>query len=272
MNPTNGSLFPPAITRAAVDLKALAAQINADHQVGTEASRRGLAHFRAAGEALLKAREAVGHGQFLSWLKENVTVKKSRAYQYMRFAKFPVTGNLEDQEAAWRSCSGNGPEPDAPPGPHDQPADEVTPDVTVEALSRPCTHDWESEATEGTAEATAPQDTAAEPALDSVIPDRLRTIFEAAPLFAEAARRAGPLADLLAQVEQTPAYAKAVEGKKHTLHSTRVRDAGEVIAALRPARPCPACGGASEPCLDNDTCATCGGKGYQTAEEVKAAP
>jgi hypothetical protein len=268
MNPTDGSLFPPAITRPDVDLKALAAQINADHHAGTEASRRGLAHFRAAGEALLKAKEAVGHGQFLSWLKENVTVKKSRAYQYMHFAKFPVTGNLEDQEAAWRSCSGNGPEPDTPPGPHDQPADEVTPDVTVEALSGPCPQGGESETPAG----AAPQDTASEVACDPGIPDRLQPIFEAAPLFAEAARRAGPLADLMAQVEQTPAFQKAVEGKMHTLHSTRVRDAGEIMAALRPARPCPACGGASEPSLDNDTCATCGSKGYLTAEEVKAAP
>ena len=67
---------------------------------------------------------------------------------------------------------------------------------------------------------------------------------------------------------KTPAYLKAVEGKKHREHSTYIRTAGRAIESMTPKRPCPACGGEHEPSLDNDPCKVCADKGYQTADEV----
>ena len=53
---------PPAIVRSGVDLRALAAEINAAHEAGERSTRAGLEHFRKAGEALLKAKKECGHG------------------------------------------------------------------------------------------------------------------------------------------------------------------------------------------------------------------
>jgi hypothetical protein len=53
---------PAALVRPATDLAALAAEINAQHKAGEDATRRGLEHFRAAGKALLRAKAACGHG------------------------------------------------------------------------------------------------------------------------------------------------------------------------------------------------------------------
>jgi hypothetical protein len=262
---------PPAIVRQQADLRLLANQINAAHEAGEQSARRRLEHFRAAGEALLKAKEAVGHGRFLAWLQENVRVKKSRAYQYMRFAKVPVTGNFEDQEAAWRKCSGNDTGQDPTPAPPEPPSDAVAADAEVAGGGKAGTQDCASETVAGADDPTASGDTAAEAPCDPGTPDRLRPIFEAVPKFEKAVRLAVPLANLLAEIEQTQAYRRAVGGTKHTLHSTRVRAAGQIIAALKPVRPCPACGGAEEPSPDNDRCEACAGKGYQTADEFEAA-
>jgi hypothetical protein len=100
------------------------------------------------------------------------------------------------------------------------------------------------------------------------VPKRLQPIFASVPRFKRAARIAVHLADLFEEIEQTPAYRKAVEGKKHALFSTYIRSAGKAIEAMTPERPCPECGGVYEPSLDNDPCKTCLDRGYQTTEEV----
>lgn len=91
------------------DLGPLAFEINHHHQLGQAATRKGLEHYVQAGQALLKAKEAVGRG-WLKWVKEEVTVSRTQAYRYMELAKvaanLPVTGNLEDE---WRIISGNEP-------------------------------------------------------------------------------------------------------------------------------------------------------------------
>jgi hypothetical protein len=92
---------------AAEDLDALAARANAAHEAGEAASRKGLEHFRAAGEALLKAKAQCGHGNWLAWLEKNVRFSERRAQQYMRLAKSEVTADLE---AEWQIISGNAPE------------------------------------------------------------------------------------------------------------------------------------------------------------------
>jgi ParB family chromosome partitioning protein len=87
------------------ELAALAAQINAEHAAGERAARRGMAHFRAAGLALLKAKAACGHGRWLPWLKANVQCSQRRAQRYMALAKCEAASDLEDQ---WRVISGHG--------------------------------------------------------------------------------------------------------------------------------------------------------------------
>jgi hypothetical protein len=80
-------LQPPAIVRSHEDPAALAALINAEHQAGERATRQGLDHFRKAGEALLRAKKLLGHGEWLGWLKANVQVSGRTARDYMRLAR-----------------------------------------------------------------------------------------------------------------------------------------------------------------------------------------
>jgi hypothetical protein len=84
---TDTLLSPPAVVRSAEDLAALAAEINAEHKAGEQATRKGLEHFRAAGAALLKAKAACGHGNWLPWLQKNVKFSQQTASVYMRLAK-----------------------------------------------------------------------------------------------------------------------------------------------------------------------------------------
>jgi hypothetical protein len=87
-------------------------------------------------------------------------------------------------------------------------------------------------------------------------------------LFEEAARLTARLANLFEEIEKTPAYLKAVNGKKHRDRSTYIREAGMFIKSITPKRPCPECGGEFEPSMENDPCKVCMDRGYQTAEEV----
>jgi hypothetical protein len=82
----------PAIVAPAEDLATLAREINAEHEAGEGAARRGLEHFRAAGERLLKAKHQVGHGGWLRWLETNITFSRQQAASYMRVA------------ARWEEC------------------------------------------------------------------------------------------------------------------------------------------------------------------------
>jgi hypothetical protein len=87
----------------AVDLAALAKQINAAHEAGEAATRKGLEYYRAAGADLLKAKDQLKHGEWLGWLKANVQCSHQRASEYMRLAegwdKLPPGGNLGLKEA-----------------------------------------------------------------------------------------------------------------------------------------------------------------------------
>jgi transposase-like protein len=106
------------------------------------------------------------------------------------------------------------------------------------------------------------------PASEPKIPERLHGYFASVPMFKHAARIAVRLANLFQDIEQTPAYLKAVEGKKHTAYSTYIRSAGRAIEAITPTRPCPECGGIYEPSPDNDPCKVCADRGYQTIEDL----
>lgn len=100
------------------------------------------------------------------------------------------------------------------------------------------------------------------------VPERLRPIFADIALFEKAARQAQALANLFQLIEQTPAY-KAAGRKNHREHSTYIRAAGLAIKAMTPSRPCPGCGGAHEPSMENDPCEVCQDRGYQTGDEVE---
>jgi hypothetical protein len=110
-----------SLTGTGEDMVALARQVKKLLEAGHDARHRGLAFYRAAGEALLKARaecerpENPYYRKWLAWLKENVGISRTQAYRYMALAKLPVTGTLEEQEAAWQRISGNAPTQDAQP-------------------------------------------------------------------------------------------------------------------------------------------------------------
>jgi transposase-like protein len=99
------------------------------------------------------------------------------------------------------------------------------------------------------------------------IPKRLETIFASVPLFEKARRLAVHVANLFEEIEASPAFLKAVEGKKHRVFSSYFRTAAQTIELMTPKCPCPECGGEYEPSLDNDNCMTCKDRGYLTAEE-----
>jgi hypothetical protein len=56
-----------------------------------------------AGEMLLQAKQLCKHGEWLPWLKANVRISKSTAYEYMQIAEgwnnLPPGGNLGFKEA-----------------------------------------------------------------------------------------------------------------------------------------------------------------------------
>jgi hypothetical protein len=94
---------PPAIVCPAEDLAALANQINAEHEAAEGAVRKSLEHARAAGDALLRARQKCKHGEWLPWLRANVRFSQQTAWGYTRIArewgKLPTVGNLTLREA-----------------------------------------------------------------------------------------------------------------------------------------------------------------------------
>jgi hypothetical protein len=94
---------PPAAVRQAEDVASLLGVANAEHTAGLRAEQASLEHYRKAGEALLKAKAAAGHGRWLKVLKEQARFSSQRASEYMRLAagwgKLPPGGNFALKEA-----------------------------------------------------------------------------------------------------------------------------------------------------------------------------
>jgi hypothetical protein len=82
-------LNPPAIVKQAEELADLAVEINANHRLGREASKKGLEHYRKAGERLIKAQELCrSRGEtWTHWLKANVECSPRQANRYMEWVK-----------------------------------------------------------------------------------------------------------------------------------------------------------------------------------------
>jgi hypothetical protein len=79
---------PPAQVRAVEDLKALAAEANAEHRAAEAAYAKGQEHQRRAGVVLLKAKEACVREQkpWLAWVAANLTYSHDTANRYMQMA------------------------------------------------------------------------------------------------------------------------------------------------------------------------------------------
>jgi hypothetical protein len=82
---TTENTSPPALVPA--DLPALATEINSLHDLGEASARRALEHFRDCGLALMRAREACAYGEWLPWLRANVTFSVRTAYNYILVAE-----------------------------------------------------------------------------------------------------------------------------------------------------------------------------------------
>jgi hypothetical protein len=69
----------------------LASAINEAHLRVEESARAGAEHARHAGELLLQAKEQVGHGNWLPWVKAHCRFSERTAREYMRVARqWPV--------------------------------------------------------------------------------------------------------------------------------------------------------------------------------------
>jgi hypothetical protein len=72
---------------AANPLADLAARIAAEHRAFVAAVKRGLEHAIAAGHLLIKAKDRLGHGEWLPWLSDHCQVPERTAQLYMRLAR-----------------------------------------------------------------------------------------------------------------------------------------------------------------------------------------
>jgi Protein of unknown function (DUF3102) len=68
-------------------LPVLASSINQHLTAAEAATRRGLEHAIAAGSLLIEAKELVGHGEWLAWLRDNCHVGARQAQTFMRLAR-----------------------------------------------------------------------------------------------------------------------------------------------------------------------------------------
>jgi hypothetical protein len=67
-------------------VKAIAYDIEREHQAAYGKAREALEHARRAGELLLQAKAAIGHGAFGKWLTEHISFAERTAQAYMRIA------------------------------------------------------------------------------------------------------------------------------------------------------------------------------------------
>jgi hypothetical protein len=98
--PTNSTTKPCSAIARSNSLADLAARINAEHEATGAALKRGYVHAVTAGELLVEAKAKIPHGQWLSWLAANCTVKPRTATLYMRLFRcrpaIEEIGNVAD--------------------------------------------------------------------------------------------------------------------------------------------------------------------------------
>ena len=69
------------------EMAGLAERINAEHRAAERAAKSAIDHALRAGELLIEAKSAVGHGDWLPWLAENFEGSERTAQTYMRVAR-----------------------------------------------------------------------------------------------------------------------------------------------------------------------------------------
>jgi len=69
------------------NLIALAATVRTAHAGAMRATTNLIEHMLAAGDALIAAKAAVGHGNWLSWLREECDLSERQAQKYMTIAR-----------------------------------------------------------------------------------------------------------------------------------------------------------------------------------------
>jgi Protein of unknown function (DUF3102) len=79
-------------------LPVLAAEIMREHAEARRAAQMSVEHAIKAGEALLEAKKALGHGKWLPWLSDNCAMSERTAQLYMRLAKRKA--KLENRDVA----------------------------------------------------------------------------------------------------------------------------------------------------------------------------
>jgi len=82
-------------TQTVDDLKDLAKQIIKSHKDCLKAARSSLTHAVNAGASLIKAKAAVAHGGWKTWVEENCRIGLREAQRYMKVAK--ELGKLAEQ-------------------------------------------------------------------------------------------------------------------------------------------------------------------------------
>ena len=81
-------------------LKTLAEKANEAHRQAQSAARQEIQHAIEAGKLLLKAKEAVGHGNFTKWVEENFEGSSRQATRYMRLAKAADQNRIDPDEVS----------------------------------------------------------------------------------------------------------------------------------------------------------------------------
>lgn len=81
-------------------LSAVAVLINAEHRAVVHSMKDGMAHALKCGDLLLKAKDAITHGDWLPWLKKHCDFAESTARAYMQVARNRQrVGDLSFREA-----------------------------------------------------------------------------------------------------------------------------------------------------------------------------
>ena len=75
------------MTITASDLVGLARQINEEHTACETSYGHALSHAFEAGRLLIEAKERVGHGRFMDWVRDSVAFSHDTADNYMRLAR-----------------------------------------------------------------------------------------------------------------------------------------------------------------------------------------
>lgn len=70
-----------------ISLNVLAGQINEHHHQACTHAQAAIDHALLAGESLLRAKAAAGHGNWRAWLSQNTEISERSAQRYMHVAK-----------------------------------------------------------------------------------------------------------------------------------------------------------------------------------------